>query len=136
MKFGNVNKSSTVNRFVLHTLQRNITHLAVITRKTNIKLGIFQEGKLENSQKSSFQSSPNIYIIINRSQIFFFYPLSVRHRRSINNKIQFWTHRLSGQKSNTFMFDKSNIKITISLYQLEQKLTILNKLLILETHKR
>ena len=31
MKFGVVNKSTTVNRFVLHTLQRNITHLAVIT---------------------------------------------------------------------------------------------------------
>ena len=39
-----VNKSTTVNRFVLHTLQRNITHLAVITRKTNIKLGILKGG--------------------------------------------------------------------------------------------
>ena len=39
MKFGVVNKLTTVNRFVLHTLQRNMTHLAVITRKTNIKLG-------------------------------------------------------------------------------------------------
>ena len=45
MKFGVVKKSSTtVNRFVLHTLQRNITHLAVITRKTNIKLGILKGG--------------------------------------------------------------------------------------------
>ena len=35
MKFGVVNKSPTVNRFVLHTLQRNITHLAVITRHKN-----------------------------------------------------------------------------------------------------
>ena len=35
MKFGEVNKSTTVNRFALHTLQRNITRLAVITRKTN-----------------------------------------------------------------------------------------------------
>ena len=42
MKFGVVNKSTTVNRFGLHTLQRNITHLAVITRKTNIKLGILK----------------------------------------------------------------------------------------------
>ena len=42
MKFGMVNKSTTVNRFVLHALQRNITHLAVITRKTNIKLGILK----------------------------------------------------------------------------------------------
>ena len=44
MKFGVVNKSTTVNRFVLHTLQRNITHLAVITRKTKIKLGILKVG--------------------------------------------------------------------------------------------
>ena len=44
MKFGVVIKSTTVNRFVLHTLQRNITHLAVITRKTNIKLGILKRG--------------------------------------------------------------------------------------------
>ena len=44
MKFGVVNKSTTVNRFVLHTLQRNITHSAVITRKTNIKLGILKRG--------------------------------------------------------------------------------------------
>ena len=43
MKFGVVNKSTTLNRFVLHTLQRNITHLAVITRKTK-KLGILKEG--------------------------------------------------------------------------------------------
>ena len=42
MKFGVVNKSTTVNRFVFHTLQRNITHLAVITRKSNIKLGILK----------------------------------------------------------------------------------------------
>ena len=38
MKFGVVNKSTILNRFVLHTLQRNITHLAVITRETNLKL--------------------------------------------------------------------------------------------------
>ena len=44
MKLGVVNKSTAVNRFVPHTLQRNITHLAVITRKTNIKLGIFKVG--------------------------------------------------------------------------------------------
>ena len=50
MKFGVVNKSTIVNRFVLHTLQRNITHLAVITRKRNIKLGILKGGeKLEKS---------------------------------------------------------------------------------------
>ena len=50
MKFGVVNKWTIVNRFVLHTLQRNITHLAVITSKTNIKLGILKGGKLEKSQ--------------------------------------------------------------------------------------
>ena len=44
MKFGVVNKPTTLNRFVLHTLQRNITHLAVITRTTNIKFGIFMGG--------------------------------------------------------------------------------------------
>ena len=45
MKFGVVNKSTTVNRFALHTLQRNITHLHVITRKTNIKLGFLKGGE-------------------------------------------------------------------------------------------
>ena len=50
MKFGVVNKSTAVNRFVPHTLQRNITHLAVITRKTNIKLGILKGGELEKSR--------------------------------------------------------------------------------------
>ena len=44
MKFGVVNKSTTVIRFVLHTLQRNITDLAIITRKSNIKLGILKRG--------------------------------------------------------------------------------------------
>ena len=50
MKFGVVNKSTSVNRCVLHTLQRNITHLTVITRKTNIKLGILK-GELEKSRE-------------------------------------------------------------------------------------
>ena len=44
MKFGVVNKSTIPNRLVFHTLQRNITHLAVITRKSNIKLGILKGG--------------------------------------------------------------------------------------------
>ena len=44
MKFGVVKKSTILNRFVLHTLQRNFTHLAVITRKTNIKLDILKGG--------------------------------------------------------------------------------------------
>ena len=51
MKFGMVNKLTILNRFVLHTLQRNITRLAVITRKTRIKLGILKGGgELEKSQ--------------------------------------------------------------------------------------
>ena len=44
MIFGVVNKSTTENRFVLHTGQRNITHLAVITRETNKKFGILKGG--------------------------------------------------------------------------------------------
>ena len=50
MKFGVANKSTILNRLVLHTLQRNITHLDVITPKTNIKLGILKGGKLEKSR--------------------------------------------------------------------------------------
>ena len=52
MKFGVLKKSKVLNRLVLHTLQRNITRSAVITRKTNIKLGILKEGKQEKSPKS------------------------------------------------------------------------------------
>ena len=44
MIFGVVSKSTTVNRFFLHNLQRNVTHLAVITRKTNLKLSILKGG--------------------------------------------------------------------------------------------
>ena len=51
MIFGVVNKSTTVNRFLLHTLQRNITHLAVITRKTNVELGILKRGLEEEPKK-------------------------------------------------------------------------------------
>ena len=50
MKLGVVKKSTTVNRFVLHTLHRNFTYLAVTTRKTNIKLDILKGGgKVEKS---------------------------------------------------------------------------------------
>ena len=52
MKFGVVNKSTILNRFVLHTLQRNITNLAVITRKTNIKLGILKGGNWKRASIS------------------------------------------------------------------------------------
>ena len=51
MKFGVVNKSTIVNKFVLHTVQRNITHLAVITHKTNIKLGILKGGETGKEPK-------------------------------------------------------------------------------------
>ena len=44
MKVGVVNKLTILNRFVLHTLQRNITRLAVLTRRTKIKLGILKGG--------------------------------------------------------------------------------------------
>ena len=54
MKFGVVNKSTILNRFVLHVLQRNFTHLAVITRKTNIKLVILKEGG--NWKRAQFYS--------------------------------------------------------------------------------
>ena len=49
MKLGMVNKSTILNTFVLHTLHRNITRLAVITRKTNINLGVLKGGELEKS---------------------------------------------------------------------------------------
>ena len=64
MKFGVVNKSTILNRFVLHTLQRNITHLAVITRKTNIKLVILKGGsrkranQIDQPKKRSHLCSP------------------------------------------------------------------------------
>ena len=57
MKFGVVNKSTTVNRFVLHTLRRNITHLAVITRETYIKLGILKGGNWKRAGKTVFLGS-------------------------------------------------------------------------------
>ena len=58
MKSGMVNKLTIMNRFVLHTLQRNITHLAVITHKTNIKIDILKGGgKVEKSREILFTSS-------------------------------------------------------------------------------
>ena len=54
MKFGVVNKSTSVNRFVLHTLQRNITNLAVITRKKKHKTLYFERGELEKSRKLAY----------------------------------------------------------------------------------
>ena len=58
MKIGMVNKLTIMNRFVLHTLQRNVTHLAVITRKTNIKIDILKGGgKVEKSPRT-YQGNP------------------------------------------------------------------------------
>ena len=65
MKFGVVNKSTILNKFVLHTLQRKITHLAVITRKTNIKLGILKGGnwkRAEAPRKSFHKVSKNVVL--------------------------------------------------------------------------
>ena len=50
MKFGAVNKSTILSRFVQDTLQRNITHLAAITRKSNIKLGILKGGNWKRAE--------------------------------------------------------------------------------------
>ena len=50
MKFGVVNKSTILNRFVLNTLQHNITRLAVKTRKTNVKLGILKGGNWKRAK--------------------------------------------------------------------------------------
>ena len=52
MKFGVVNKSTILNSFVIHTLQRNITHLAVLTCKTNIILGVLKGGSWKRAKKS------------------------------------------------------------------------------------
>ena len=51
MKFGVVNKLTILNKFVLHTLQRNITHLAVINHKTNKKLGILKGGNWKRANR-------------------------------------------------------------------------------------
>ena len=66
MKFRMVNKSTTVNRFVPHTLQRKITHLAVITRKTNIKLDIVKGGT---------GKEPILFIQISNSLVLHKHPL-------------------------------------------------------------
>ena len=67
MKFGVVNKTTILNRFVFHTLQRNITHLAVIKRKTNIKLDILKGGeKLEKSPNLSILSWDRQFSLIGK----------------------------------------------------------------------
>ena len=44
MKFGMVNKLTTVNIFVLHTSHLNTVHLAIKTRKTNIEIDFLKVG--------------------------------------------------------------------------------------------
>ena len=42
MKIGMVNKLTIINRYVLHTSQRNIMHLAVIKRRNKHKNRYFE----------------------------------------------------------------------------------------------
>ena len=67
MKFGVVNKSTT-EQICSSYVKRNITHSAVITRKSNIKLGILKGGKLEKSPKVC-----NFSVVKNRFEIFDFF---------------------------------------------------------------
>ena len=66
MQFGVVNKSTILNRFVLHTLQRNIAHLDVITRKTNIKLGILKGG---NWKRAAVPNNCRVDTVINKESL-------------------------------------------------------------------
>ena len=70
MIFDVVKKSTTVNRFVFYTLQRNITHLAVITRKTNIKLGFLKRGELEKSRIFLYHSKSIVALSLNLKRYF------------------------------------------------------------------
>ena len=75
MKFCVVNKSTILNRFVLHTLQHNITHLAVITRKSNIKLGILKGGNRKRANCGKWgleKASKIVYFFARYLEIFAF----------------------------------------------------------------
>ena len=52
MKFGVVNEWTTMNRFNLHTLQSNITHLVLITRKKH---------KSRNFEREETGKEPNLH---------------------------------------------------------------------------
>ena len=52
MKFGVVNKSTILNKFVFHTLQRNITHLAVKKSLSKQKTRYFERGELEKNRQN------------------------------------------------------------------------------------
>ena len=56
----NVNNTK-FDRFVLHILQRDITHLVVITRKTNIKLGILKGGTGKEPKYDSLSLRKSMY---------------------------------------------------------------------------
>ena len=71
MKFGVVNKSTILNRFVHHTLQRKITHLAVITRKSNIKLGILKGGTGKEPDCSNYIIGVLLYEVTPKICIYF-----------------------------------------------------------------
>ena len=67
MKIGMVNKSTIMNRFVLHTLQCNITHLPVITLKTNINIDILKSGGGSGKEPKfvlDFVSSQNVKLYL------------------------------------------------------------------------
>ena len=53
MKIGVMNKSTILNRCVLHNLQHNITHLAIITRKTKLKLDILKGGNWKRARSDN-----------------------------------------------------------------------------------
>ena len=56
MNFGmKKNQLTTMNRFVLHTSHRKVTHLAVIARKTNIEINFFKGGGSKKRAKKPFQ---------------------------------------------------------------------------------
>ena len=57
MKFGVVKESTTVNKFVRHILQRNITHAAVTTRKTNINLCNLKGGNWKGAKQRNRKHS-------------------------------------------------------------------------------
>ena len=54
------NKLTIMNRFSFHTSNRNITHLAVLARRTNKKIDILKGGmEVEKSQISNFENNFN-----------------------------------------------------------------------------
>ena len=50
MKIGMVNKVPIMKNFVLRTSHRDITHLAVITCQTNIKIDVLEVGERKRAK--------------------------------------------------------------------------------------